>query len=62
MRREYFIVAIEGEAYQFGNFKEALEKYYTLKALGYYEAVLRKHFNDGSRPLTYSDRAKCFFA
>ena len=29
--REYFIVAIEGVAYQFGNFKEALRKYYALK-------------------------------
>lgn len=59
--REYFIVAIEGVAYQFRGFEEALKEYYALKASGYHEAVLRKHCF-GCAPLTYSDRAKCFFA
>lgn len=62
MRREYFIVAIEGVAYQYRGFEEALRKYYALKASGHYEAILRKYFYEGARPLTYSDRAKCFFA
>lgn len=60
--REYFIVAIEGVAYRFSSFEKALEKYYALKALGYHEAVLRKYYYEGARPLVYSDRAKCFFA
>ena len=59
---EYFVVAIEGVAYQFGSFKEAREKYEELKTLGYHEAVLRKYSPDYSRPLVYSDRAHGFFA
>lgn len=60
--REYFVVAIEGTAYHFESFAKALEKYQELKALGYYEAVLRKHSSEYVRPLVYSDKAKCFFA
>lgn len=60
--KEYFIVAIEGIAYWFNSFDEALEEYEQLKALGYHEAVLRKHSPDYARPLYYNDKAKCFFA
>ena len=60
--KEYFIVAIEGVAYQFNNFAEAREEYEELKAIGYHEAVLRKHSPDYDRPLIYSDRAHGFFA
>jgi hypothetical protein len=59
---EYFVVAIEGSVFYFTGFTKAFEKYQELKAQGYYEAVLRKHSPDYTRPLIYSDRAKCFFA
>lgn len=62
MMKEYFVVAIEGVSYQFNNFKEALEEYEELKALGYHEATLRKHSPDYDRPLTYNAKAHCFFA
>ena len=62
MMKEYFVVAIEGVAYQFNGFEEAREEYEQLKALGYHEATLRKYSPDYDRPLVYSDRAHCFFA
>lgn len=62
MMKEYFVVAIEGMAYQFNGFEEAREEYEQLKALGYHEATLRKHSPDYDKPLTYNDRAHCFFA
>ena len=40
--KEYSVVAIEGVAYQFNNYEEALDEYEQLKALGYHEATLRK--------------------
>lgn len=58
---EYFVIAIEGIAYQFEDFEEALKEYKGFKALGYHEAILRKHSPDYEKPLIYSDRAKCFF-
>ena len=39
--KEYYVVAVEGIAYQFNNFEEAHEEYEQLKALGYHEATLR---------------------
>ena len=40
--KEYYVVAVEGIAYQFNNYEEALDEYGQLKALGYSEATLRK--------------------
>ena len=59
---EYFVVAIEGVSYEFSNFREALEEYETLKALGFYEAVLRKHSPDYDRPLIYNSTYQVFYA
>lgn len=60
--KEYFVVAIEGVANWFNNFDDALEEYETLKALGYYEATLRKESPDYDRPLYYNSKARAFFA
>lgn len=62
MMKEYFVVAVEGVAYQFNNFEEAYEEYEELKACGFHEATLRKHSPDYDESLTYSDKAHCFVA
>jgi hypothetical protein len=63
MMKEYFVVAVEGIAYQFNSFEEAREEYEELKACGFHEATLRRveEVNGDKYKVAWNDRCACFF-
>lgn len=60
--KEYYVVAIEGVAYEFNNYEEAQIEYEALKECGYHEAVFKVYSPSFTKPLIYDDKAHCLVA
>lgn len=59
---ERCVVSIEGIAYEYNNYEEAVCQYERLKNGGYHEAILKIYSPLFIKPMMYNDKAHCLIS